>query len=749
MITSSAQVLFIANRGEIALRIARTASRCGFQVVTASIASDHDTAFVNAGDRDINLSHLFSVLNGLDKPHLSETSLYLDSHLLIEAALRVGATHVHPGYGFLSEQADFAEQVINAGMIWVGPPPEAMRQLGDKSSARLLAQALNIPVVPGHELSGLSPQEVERVVEEIGTPLLIKAVAGGGGRGMRRVDHLHQINDLVDTARREALSGFGSDALIVERLIETGRHVEVQIFGDQFGAIVHLGERECSVQRRNQKLIEETPADWLDETLRKKLLGAACRIVEAVGYTNAGTVEFLVDSEGNDYLLEVNTRIQVEHGITEERLGVDLIEWQLEVSSGKAIPLTQSELEDRARQRGLHVIEVRVCAETPDQASLPCSGPLHDLRLPNAYRIEHNIGQSVSGHFDSMILKLIEVGQTRDEALERCRRALNTFRIQGLVHNGPLLLTVLNHSRFKADLHTTRWLGDELSSQESELSVLLAAQRQLAEDQLDDFIEVAGIILSEPLKMHSVNEVLSLVPSEGEWSTGDPLERRLSLQSGLMGQEVSPLKNELLTMRRLRDDRWEITRSSRKVSIREIRYDCTQKSLHWRDQFGLKRSLECVLVLHGLEEELCASQRGSEHIYQWLDQRERAEFLGLAPTLITQSQSGHQLRIMNLTRLTQRQKIRLGLAESFSAAHEEELEVVRSPLAGTLTRCHISVGSVCLAGEPLAIIEAMKLEHSVNVSRPVRILEWFADAQTQVKAGQVIARVEVVNLTDE
>jgi geranyl-CoA carboxylase alpha subunit len=425
--------LLIANRGEIALRIARTARRMGLR--TVAVYSDADANARHAREMDA------AVRLGGPAPRDS----YLNIPALIAAARQAGADAVHPGYGFLAESADFAEAVLKAGLTWVGPPPAAIRAMGDKAEAKRLAHAARVPVLAGYDGTDQSDAALARAAQVIGWPVMVKAAAGGGGRGMRLVHRESELLPALAQARSEALHAFGDGRLLLERAVLNARHVEVQVFADTHGKVVHLGERDCSTQRRHQKLIEESPSPAVDAALRARLGAAAVTAARAVNYVGAGTIEFLLDQAGSFAFLEANTRLQVEHPVTELVTGLDLVEWQLRVAAGEPLPLSQDEI----RFEG-HAIEARLCAEDAD--FLPQAGRL-SLWMPAAdVRIDHALesGAEVAPYYDSLIAKVIAHGATRDDARLRLARALDATVALGLPTNKALLAAALRAPEFAA-----------------------------------------------------------------------------------------------------------------------------------------------------------------------------------------------------------------------------------------------------------------------------------------------------------
>jgi len=441
--------LLVANRGEIALRILRACRELGIESIAVYSGADRGAPHVTAADRAIAI--------GPAPPAES----YLSIPRLIDAARASGADAVHPGYGFLSENAAFAEACSRAGLIFVGPPAAVIAQMGSKIFARRLVAAAGVPVVPGEIPDDQTDRGVRRAVERVGLPALIKASAGGGGTGMRRILDAGAIDESVQAARREALAAFGDGTLYVERLVERPRHVEVQVFGDDHGHVVHLFERDCSAQRRHQKVIEESPSPSLTPRLRARMTEAASTAARAAGYRNAGTIEFLVDlRDGSFYFLEMNTRLQVEHPVTEQVTGRDLVRAQLLVADGQPLPWTQDDIS----QRG-HAIEARIYAEDPAQGFLPQAGRLERYREPNlpGVRIDSGVveGGEVSVYYDPMIAKVIATAETRDLAIARLTVALREFTIAGIRTNLPFLVRLLEVPAFREGAIDTAFLDRE------------------------------------------------------------------------------------------------------------------------------------------------------------------------------------------------------------------------------------------------------------------------------------------------
>ena len=429
------RTVLVANRGEIARRIVRGCRTLGLATVAVYSEADRDAPHVKDADRAVLLG-----------PAPARES-YLDAERLLRAARESGADAVHPGYGFLSENWRFAAVCAEAGLTFIGPSPEGIRAMGDKPQARRRMGAAGVPIVPGSAEPVGDAEAAARIAAEIGYPVILKAAAGGGGIGMAKVADATALAAALATATRRAQSAFGNGQVYVERYLEAPRHVEVQVFGDSKGTIVHLHERECSIQRRHQKLVEESPAPNLDARTKRGLTEAALAGARAIGYVNAGTLEFLVDAQGGFYFLEMNTRLQVEHPVTEEVTGFDLVAAQLRVAAGEPLPFTQ----DRIEPRGA-AIEVRVYAEDP-KSFLPSPGAITRLTLPSGagIRVESGVveGSVVSVHYDPLLFKLIAHGSDRGQALERLTRALDACVVEGVKTTLPLLRTIAAHPEFR------------------------------------------------------------------------------------------------------------------------------------------------------------------------------------------------------------------------------------------------------------------------------------------------------------
>ena len=444
--------ILIANRGEIACRVAATARRMAIQTVAVYSDADAGAKHVGACDEAVHI--------GGSAPGES----YLRWERIIEAARATGAEAIHPGYGFLSENEEFARACVKAGLIFIGPPASAIQAMGLKAESKQLMEKAGVPLVPGYHGSDQDPALLQREADRIGYPVLIKASAGGGGKGMRAVDKSEDFAAALASCRREAINSFGDDAVLVEKYVQRPRHIEIQVFGDTQGNYVYLFERDCSVQRRHQKVLEEAPAPGMTEALRREMGEAAVAAARAVNYVGAGTVEFIVeqlDGKMKFYFMEMNTRLQVEHPVTEAITGLDLVEWQFRVAAGEPLPLKQAQLKIHG-----HAIEARICAENPDKQFLPATGTLQVYRQPACTRFERadggvriddgvRQGDAISPYYDSMVAKLIVHGDTREDALARMDMALGEFHIVGLQTNVQFLRHVVASESFaKADLDT-------------------------------------------------------------------------------------------------------------------------------------------------------------------------------------------------------------------------------------------------------------------------------------------------------
>ena len=443
--------ILIANRGEIAVRVIRAAREMGIQTVAVYSELDRSALHVRLADEAYALGGQ------------TAAESYLNTEAILSAITESGADAVHPGYGFFSENADFARAITAMGVAWIGPPPEAIDEMGDKVSSRIAAQRGGAPIVPGTTEFAQGPDEIRAFGNEFGWPVCIKAAYGGGGRGMKVVESADEVDDAMASAQREAKAFFGRDEVYVERYLTWPRHVEVQLVGDTQGNVVWVSTRDCSAQRRHQKLIEEAPAPGLPDGVEEAMGEAAVKAAKAVGYHNAGTVEFIYQ-EGEFFFLEMNTRLQVEHPVTEEITGIDLVEWQIRVASGEALPMTQEEV--IARRDGA-AIEVRINAEDPAGGKfLPSPGPIESLKTPSGFGVRfdtgYESGDEISQYYDNLVGKLIVWGKDRPTAIARTITALEEMEVKGVATTIPADLAILRHSDFADVTHSTKWVEQTL-----------------------------------------------------------------------------------------------------------------------------------------------------------------------------------------------------------------------------------------------------------------------------------------------
>jgi acetyl-CoA carboxylase biotin carboxylase subunit len=498
--------ILVANRGEIAVRVIKTLQEMGIQTVAL------------ASDPDLQAEHVRNADEVIHLPGQKPAETYLQREKIIEQAKRLNVDAIHPGYGFLSENAAFARACAEAGIVFIGPKPDVIESMGDKITAKQLMQKAGVPVVPGW--TGKTDADfsvVAKEAEKIGYPILVKAAAGGGGKGMRLVDHPDELKAAYESAAREAQSAFGDARVFLEKYITRPRHIEFQILGDQHGNVVHLFERECSIQRRHQKIIEETPSTALTPELRERMGKAAVTAAKAMGYTNAGTMEFILDENGSFYFLEVNTRLQVEHPITEMTVHKDLVRLQVQIASGEAIPFQQEDL----RQEG-HAIECRIYAEDPANNFMPGIGKLAFYRPPAGpfIRLDNGVreGGEVTVHYDPMLSKLIVWGATREAALQKMSWALSRFVVLGVANNIEFLREIINHPVFVAgDIHTHFLNAHPIETGAREVPAAALALAALSP------------VLLRPSAKSAALRAMETGPAQSPWRQGGPW-RQLTCQ---------------------------------------------------------------------------------------------------------------------------------------------------------------------------------------------------------------------------
>lgn len=531
--TTISKVL-IANRGEIACRVIEGARKLGYP--TVAVYSDAD-----AGARHVEMADE-AVYIGPSVPAES----YLKIENILEAAERTGANAVHPGYGFLAENAEFAKACTDAGLVFVGPPAEAIDLMGNKAAAKRRMQEADVPCVPGYEGEDQSDETLIEQAKQIGLPVMVKAAAGGGGRGMRLVEHEEKLGEAIKSARSEAKGAFGSEELIIEKAVQQPRHVEIQIVADSQGNVVHLGERDCSIQRRHQKVVEESPSPAVDAELRAKMGEAAVAAAQAIGYVNAGTVEFLLAPDRAFYFMEMNTRLQVEHPVTELVTGIDLVEWQLRVAAGEALPLRQDQITFNG-----HAIEVRLCAEDAFSDFMPQSGPVLLWQPAEQIRVDHGLRSPghVSSHYDSMVAKLIAHGDEREAARRKLLHDLEETVLLGLVSNRDLLAAILRHEVFAQGDFDTGFIQEHFP--QDRISERKPATQHVA-------IAAALLYQTDALALqanaHFSDEVLG-------WHSSHPYEVNMKLRWRETDFELwlQPLADGSFTIKVAESDRFDIS----------------------------------------------------------------------------------------------------------------------------------------------------------------------------------------------
>ncbi len=495
--------ILIANRGEIAVRIIRTCSRLGITSVVVYSEVDFRAPYVQAADE--------SCLIG---PARAQDS-FLNPEKIIRAAFAHGCQAVHPGYGFLSENADFARMAEEEGLVFIGPSADAMALLGDKTASKALAIKIGVPVVPGRENPVETLEEALSACDEIGFPVLLKPAAGGGGRGMRIVMSRDEAPEALEACRNETLKSFGDDRVFVERFVVRPRHIEIQVMGDKFGNVIHLGERECSIQRRYQKVIEETPSLALDDNLRQVMGQTACDLARAAGYSGAGTVEFILDNQGNYYFLEMNTRLQVEHPVTEMVTGLDLVELQIRIAAGEKLPVTQDEVFINGWS-----IEARICAEDPSRGFLPTTGMITRYAQPKGknVRVDSGVdaGSAITIHYDSLLAKVAAWGADREDARKTLIRALNGYHIEGVVTNVDFANSVLAHPAFVSGALSTDFIGEYFCDGQSKIPP--------SKENLH-YMAMAALLIYHTRRNQVRNSLKHMIPSVGAVDSHDPPHR--------------------------------------------------------------------------------------------------------------------------------------------------------------------------------------------------------------------------------
>ncbi|WP_201629722.1 acetyl/propionyl/methylcrotonyl-CoA carboxylase subunit alpha [Psychrobacter maritimus] len=697
--------ILIANRGEIACRVAATAKRLGIRTVAVYSDADREAKHVAVCDEAVYL--------GGSSPKDS----YLKGDAIIAIAKETGAQAIHPGYGFLSENADFAQACQDAGLVFIGPSADAIRAMGGKSESKRLMEAAGVPLIPGYHGDNQDAEFLKQQADSIGYPVLIKASAGGGGKGMRIVEQSSDFIDLLDSCRREAITSFGNDQVLIEKYALKPRHIEIQVFGDTHGNYVHLFERDCSVQRRHQKVLEEAPAPGVDATMREAMGTAAIEAARAVNYFGAGTVEFIVEQrEGSMdfYFMEMNTRLQVEHPVSEAITGVDLVEWQLLVAAGQPLPKQQEDLAING-----HAIEARICAENPDNGFLPATGTLFTYQKPEHstfvinksgtdVRIDDGVreGDVISPFYDSMIAKLIVHAPTREQALAKLDRALGQTRIVGLPTNVAFLRYILNTESFsQANLHTAliEREADELFNQHplqlSTLAVTAIAQQLASEGIAPD---ADADPFSKPTGFRAYNAYarsFSLIYDEQAYQA-----------------RISNWHNAHYS-----DSKKGAENTSSFTLVIEKEIATTQ------DNSNINVAAELETVYEG--EVSYASSDAHNHTL-WLEgARINAQSWVHNETVYVFTDSGRD---------------EITLIDIMAHVGEESVAVgsLKSPMPGQVVAFKVAVGDSVKKGEPLAVIEAMKIEHTITAPTDGVVAELLFAAGDSVADGDELLRID-------
>ncbi len=662
--------LLIANRGEIACRVIRTAKRMGLHSI--AVYSDADAGAMHVA--------LADEAHRLGPAPAAES--YLSADRLLEAARQSGAEAIHPGYGFLSENAGFADACTGAGLVFVGPSAAAIRRMGSKIESKRLAEAAGIPVVPGHNGVSQARSDLKAAAEDVGYPLVIKADAGGGGRGMRVVQDPSGFDAALDSASREAKAAFGDGRVLLERYISHPRHVEVQVFGDAAGHMVHLFERDCSVQRRHQKVLEESPAPGLSDALRASLCKAAVDLAGAIGYTGAGTVEFIVEGGGAGafYFLEMNTRLQVEHPVTEMVTGLDLVEWQLRVAAGEDLPLGQSQI----RCRG-HAVEARLYAENPRRKFLPSVGPLTHLRMPadsDAVRVDTGVraGDAVSRYYDPMIAKIVARGDDRDVALNRLEQALRATEVVGVATNREFLAAVAAHPVFREGRMDTAFIDSHLEALTGHAALSIIDALALAA-----FYELEARAAEVAARSRRSGDPYSPWDRIDAWRLFGPGRTRLRYRDGDKHVTVRAMTGAGHYMLGLPDRRLRVSGAIEADGAMRLRLDDS-------------RQIRGRVVADG----------AARHVFA--DGLER-HFVLEDP-------------------------------DALSAAHEAGAGRLTAPLPATVTAVHVEAGRSVTRGQPLIVLEAMKMEHVIAAPRDGKIAAVHFRVGDQVEEGAELISFE-------
>ena len=630
--------LLIANRGEIACRVIKTAQRLGIHTIAIYSEIDASALHVQMADE----SHCIGPAASADS--------YLNIEKIIDVALESKADAIHPGYGFLSENTDFARRCHKNKMSFVGPPPEAIEVMANKNQAKELIEKANIPVTPGYTGEKQDLESISKAAKDIGFPVLLKAAAGGGGKGMRLVESENELEDAIKSAKRESKASFGDDTLFIEKYLNQARHVELQVFADSKGNKVHLFDRDCSVQRRHQKIIEEAPAPNLSDKTRKKMAEAALKILDTIDYLGAGTIEFMVDENENFYFMEMNTRLQVEHPVTEMITGLDLVEWQLLVASGEALPLKQ----DQIKQNG-HAFEARICAEDPANDFSPSIGPLAYFSLPEGEentRIDTGVteGDEISMFYDSMIAKLIVWAENRDDALLQLQQALDDTHIVGVATNTEFLFDIAREPDFKTKNLNTQFI-------EQHPNLLASLEKNLP----DELLTLAALTELKRLKTVGFGLAQASEDVNSPWFNRDGWRLHRPSQTKIKFWH----HDRFIAIMIFSDDAQFVVQLPDKVLEAEV---------IWEDEYRMSISIENKSI-----NATTVPYKNELHLF----------YRGKHYCLHTQDPKAQQVN------------------QSETETH------LNSPMPGTVVEVTVKPEQTVKKGETLIVLEAMKMEHKI------------------------------------
>jgi 3-methylcrotonyl-CoA carboxylase alpha subunit len=658
--------ILIANRGEIACRILRTAQRLGIRCIAIYSTADAHALHVQLADE----AYLVGPASSRDS--------YLNIPKILQIAQQAGAQAIHPGYGFLSENADFAEACMKAGICFIGPPASIIRLMGLKNAAKRHMQQAGVPVIPGYQGEEQTLAALQNAAADVGYPLLIKAAAGGGGKGMRRVEKAADFAEALASAKREAKASFGDDNMLLEKYLQPSRHIEVQVMADQQGNVVHIFERDCSIQRRHQKIIEETPAPHLSSKIREKICAAAVAAAKAVGYVNAGTVEMLLDSQQHFYFMEMNTRLQVEHPITEMISGLDLVEWQFRIASGEPLPLLQSQIQHQG-----HAFEARIYAEDPYHNFLPATGKIIYLDTPDInphVRLDTGIiqGDTIHVYYDALLAKLIVWDSTREAAVQRLQQALRQYRLVGVTTNLDLLQAIAQHPAF---------IGGEINT-------------FFIEHHAEQLLVEGSWVNNEVIAFASLWLLLS--PQSSDLSEG-----REDLSSPWYAQDAWRLNAES-------QHHLYFHKAGREIQVRVVYHNASHFDLYWENErWTVSGSLltphEIQAYLNGIKTQATIiPYKNGVHVF-WGDQHGTLQ-LGILPPL-TQHLN-------------------------------ETTTVLASPMPGVVVAILVTSGQKVKQGDRLIVIEAMKMENTLCAPADGVVTKLYREKGDTVQEGAELLVLE-------